>query len=76
MKKQIKEKHDIYGVNGSYADIHGAIEKHKDGGFVMYATIQDEITFGIKYIGYKFEDARKRFKKALQKETDSYFLGE
>ena len=76
MEKQIKEKHDIYGINGSYADIRGGIEKHKDGGFVMYATIQDEITFGIKYIGYSFENAKKRFKKALQKETDSYFLGE
>jgi len=39
MTRQVKEKHDIYGINGSYADIHGGIEKHKDGGFVMYATI-------------------------------------
>ena len=42
----------------------------------MYATIQDDITFGIKYIGYNFENARERFKKALQKETDTYFLGQ
>ena len=72
----MKKRHDIYGVNGSWADINGGVEKHRDGGFVMFATIQDDITFGIKYIGYSFEEARERFKKALQKETDSYFIGE
>ena len=67
-------KHDIIGVNGSYADLHGGVEKHQDGSFTMYATIQDNVLFHKRYYFYTLAEARKLFKKALQKETDLYFL--
>ena len=67
-------KHDIIGVNGSYADLHGGVEKHQDGSFTMYATIQDNVLFHKRYFDYTLEEARPLFKKALQKETNRYIL--
>ena len=68
-------KHDIIGINGSYADIHGGIEKHMDGSFTMYATIQDNVLFHQRYFYYSIAEARRLFKEALQEETDRYYLG-
>jgi len=68
-------QHDITGINGSYADLHGGVEKHHDGSFTMYATINDIDLFHQRYFDYTFEEARPLFKEALQEETNRYFLG-
>tara|TARA_R100001440_G_scaffold73104_3_gene97394 strand:- start:250 stop:462 length:213 start_codon:yes stop_codon:yes gene_type:complete len=68
-------KNDIIGINGSYADIHGGVEKHPDGSFTIYATIQDNVLFHQRYFDYTYEEALPLFKKALQKQTDRYILG-
>jgi len=68
-------KHDITGINGSYADLHGGVEKHPDGSFTMYASIQDNILFHKRYYFYTLAEARPLFKEALQEETNRYFLG-
>lgn len=67
-------KHDITGINGSYANLHGGVEKHHDGSFTMYATIQDNVLFHQRYFDYTIAQARQLFKKALQQETNRYFL--
>ncbi len=72
----MKQRHDIYGANGSWADIHGGAEKHSDGSFTLFATIQDEHLFHIRYMELPILVAMELFKEALQKETDSYFIGE
>ena len=61
-------KNDIIGINGSY-------EKHPDGSFTIYATIQDNVLFHQRYFDYTYEEALPLFKKALQKQTDRYILG-
>jgi hypothetical protein len=68
-------KHDIIGINGSYADLHGGVEKHIDGSFTMYATIQDDVLFHQRYYYYTIAEARSLFKEALQEETNRYFIG-
>jgi hypothetical protein len=65
---------DINGINGSYANLHGGVEKHIDGSFTLFATIQDSILFHKKYMGYDFPEALSMFREALQQETDKYFL--
>ena len=67
-------KHDILGINGSYANLHGGVEKHHDGSFTIYATIQDNVLFHKRYFDYTYEEALPLFKEALQKEPNRYFL--
>lgn len=68
-------QHDITGINGSYANLHGGVEKHHDGSFTMYATIQNNVLFHKRYFDYTIAEARKLFKESLQQETNRYFLG-
>ena len=72
----MKKKHDIYGANGSWADIHEGAEKHSDGSFTLFATIQDEHLFHIRYMELPMLVALELFKKALQSETDEYFIAQ
>ena len=69
-------KNDINGINGSYANLHGGVEKHIDGSFTLFATIQDSILFHKKYMGYDFPEALSMFREALQIETDKYFIAQ
>ena len=55
-------KNDINGINGSYANLHGGVEKHIDGSFTLFATIQDSILFHKKYMGYNFPEALSMFR--------------
>lgn len=70
------KKHDIYGANGSWADIHGGAQKHSDGSFTLFATIQDEYLFHMRYIDFSITEAMILFRKALQEHTDEYFISQ
>ena len=66
----------IKGVNGATAYKHGGIEKHRNGSFTMYATIEPYgILFKQTYFDYGIEEAMDRFHEKLQEETNKYFVG-
>ena len=63
----------IKGLNGAIGHIHGGVEKHRNGSFTMYATIEPyEILFKQAYFEYGISEAMQRFKNSLQVETDKY----
>ena len=66
---------DITGINGATAYSHSGIEKHQNGSFTMYATIEPYgQLFKETYIGYTISKALKLFREDLQVETDRYIV--
>ena len=51
--------------------LHGGVEKHYDGSFTIYGTIEaiTEELFKIRYYDYSFKEARKLFKEAIKKRS-------
>ena len=53
--------------------LHGGVEKHRNGSFTMYATIEPyEILFKQTYFYYGIKEAMQRFKESLKEELKKY----
>ena len=67
---------NIKGKNGAWSYTHAAIEKHHNGSFTMFATIEPyDIPFKKTFYDYPIAEARRIFKNDLQIETDRYLVG-
>ena len=62
------------GINGATAYINNGYERHTDGSFTLYATIENQDSFKMRYMDYTLEQAIERFKDILQIEVDRHFI--
>ena len=60
--------------------VHGGVEKHYDGSFTIYGTIESctDITCKMRYYDYSFEQALKNFKQLLKEKAiyESQFVAQ
>ena len=68
------DKKKFTGINGATAYINDGYEQHTDGSFTLYATIENQDSFKMRYMDYTLEQAIERFKDILQIEVDKYFI--
>ena len=59
--------------NPKNIQINGGVERHYNGSFTMYGSICGE-TFKQTYYDYSLAEARRLFKKAINKESEKYFV--
>ena len=64
------------GINGATAYINNGYERHTDGSFTLYATIDNQDSFKMRYIDYTLEQAIELFKDSLQIELDRHIIGQ
>ena len=57
---------------------HGGVEKHHDGSFTIYGTIEnpEPTLFKQRYYDYTIESALKDFYIQIKQESEKYFVGE
>ena len=57
---------------------HGGVEKHHDGSFTIYGTIEnpEPTLFKQRYYDYTIESALKNFDVQIKQESEKYFVGE
>ena len=53
-------------------DISGGVERHHNGSFTMFGSIEGNM-FKKTYYNYTLAEASKLFKKSIQKESEKYF---
>jgi hypothetical protein len=60
--------------------VHAGVEKHCDGSFTIFGTIEScvDITYKIRYYDYSFKEALKNFKQDLKKQAinESQFVAQ
>ncbi len=63
-------------MNKPIIEIHGGVEKHQNGSFTMFGTIEGELYKQTYFYDYSISEARKHFKKAINKESEKYIIGQ
>ena len=62
-------------MNKPLIEISGGVERHHNGSFTMFGSIEGD-PFKQTYYDYTLAEARKLFKISIQKESERYFIGQ
>jgi len=62
-------------MNKPLIEIAGGVEKHLNGSFTMFGTIEGEL-YKKTYYGYTLAEAVPLFKKSIKKESEKYIIGQ
>tara|TARA_R110002153_G_scaffold16357_1_gene58135 strand:- start:1325 stop:1522 length:198 start_codon:yes stop_codon:yes gene_type:complete len=62
-------------MNKPSIEISGGVERHYNGSFTMFGSIEGDM-FKQTYYDYTLGEARKLFKISIQEESKKYFIGQ
>jgi hypothetical protein len=62
-------------MNAPLIEIAGGVEKHQNGSFTMFGTIEGQL-YKQTYYDYTLAEAVQLFKKSIKKESEKYFIGQ
>ena len=63
-------------MNKPLIEVSGGVEKHQNGSFTIYGSICGETYKRTYFYDYSISEARKHFKKAINRESEKYFIGQ